>query len=78
MGKIWGDRITPKAIWYVVKAARRVPAPTTLLPMICAAAVHGYVIWREVSLSRFSFCSGTRRLRRLSAIWAASRTSTMP
>ncbi len=78
LGKIWGDRITPKAIWHVVRRRRSVPASRTLLPMICAAPAHGYAIWREVSLSRFSFCSGTRRSRRLSAISAASRTSATP
>jgi site-specific recombinase XerC len=32
LGKIWGDRITPKAIWHVVKRRRSVPVSRTLLP----------------------------------------------
>jgi hypothetical protein len=61
----------------ISKSPERVPASRTLPPMTCAAVpVHGYVIWRVVSLSRFSFCSGTPRLTRLSAISGASRNST--
>jgi len=32
MGKIWGDRITPKAIWHVVKAAGQRARITNLAP----------------------------------------------
>ena len=54
--RIWGDGITPKAIWYIVKAAAKHAASRTLLPMTCAAPVHVYAIWRAENLNRFSFC----------------------
>src|SRR5882762_9564338 len=73
LGKIWGDSITPKAIWHVVKAAAKSAGIKDLAPMTCAAPVHGYAIWRAENLSKFSFCLGTPRSRQRSAISAASR-----
>jgi site-specific recombinase XerD len=44
MGKIWGDRITPKAIWHVVKAAAKHAGITNLAPRdlrrTCALLCH--------------------------------------
>jgi site-specific recombinase XerD len=44
MGKIWGDGITPKAIWHVVKAAAKRSGITTLAPhdlrRTCARLCH--------------------------------------
>jgi site-specific recombinase XerD len=44
MGKIWGDRITPKAIWHVVKAAAKRAGITNLAPhdlrRTCARLCH--------------------------------------
>jgi site-specific recombinase XerD len=44
MGKIWGDRITPKAIWHVVKAAAKRARITNLAPhdlrRTCARLCH--------------------------------------
>ena len=70
LGKIWGDRITPKAIWHIVKAAAKRACIKEL-----AAPVHDYVIWRVENLSRFSFCLGTHRFRQRSAISGANRNS---
>jgi integrase len=75
LGKIWGDRITPKAIWHVVKAAAKRAGIQNLAPMTCAAPAHGYATWPEASLSRSSFCLDTHRLKRLSATLVASRNS---
>jgi hypothetical protein len=66
LGKIWGDRISPKAVWHVVKAAAKRAAP-----------VRGYVTWEAESLSRFNSCLATYRLRQLNGISAASRDSAM-
>ncbi len=61
MGKIWGDRITPKAIWHVVKAAAKRAGITNLAPhdlrRTCARLCH----LAGGSLSRFNFCWGMRR-----------------
>ena len=44
MGKIWGDRITPKAIWHVVKAAAKRAGIANLAPhdlrRTCARLCH--------------------------------------
>jgi integrase len=44
LGKIWGDRITPKAIWHVVKAAAKRAGIKTLAPhdlrRTCARLCH--------------------------------------
>jgi site-specific recombinase XerC len=78
LGKIWGDRITPKSVWHVVRAAAlRGPTSRALPLMTYAAPALGYVTWQAESLSRFNFCLGTYRLRQLSGISAASRDSTM-
>jgi integrase len=74
--KVWGDGITPKAIWHVVKAAAKRAGIKNLLLMTCGAPVPAYVTWQVVNLSRFSFCLATYRCRRPNNIWAASRNST--
>jgi integrase len=71
LDKIWGDGITPKAIWHVVKAAAKRAGIKNLAPH----DLRRYAIWRAENSSRFSFCLGTHRFRQLSAIWAASRNS---
>jgi len=44
MGNVWGDRITPKAIWHVVKAAAKHAGITNLAPhdlrRTCARLCH--------------------------------------
>jgi hypothetical protein len=75
LDKIWGDGITPKAIWHVVKAAKRADIKN-LVPHDCDAPVLGYAIWRVENLSRFGSCLDTHRFRQLSGISAASRGST--
>jgi integrase len=75
MDKIWGDRITPKAIWHVVKAAAKHADIKNLAPhdlrRTCARLCH----LAGGELSRFSFYLDTHRFRQLSAISAASRSS---
>ena len=39
LGKIWGDGMTPKAIWHIVKAAAKRVGIRNLAPMTCAAPV---------------------------------------
>jgi len=73
LGKIRSDRITPKAVWHVVRAAAKRADIRALLPTTCAAPAHGYAIWQAESLSRFNFCLGTHPFRQLSAISVASR-----
>jgi hypothetical protein len=76
LDKIWGDEITPKAIWHVVKAAAKRADIKNFAPHDCVAPVLGYAIWRVENLSRFGSCLDTHRFRQLSGISAASRGST--
>lgn len=75
-GLIWGDHITPKAIWHVVKGAAS-RAGSSLLTTFVAVA-RGCVTSPEGNWSRFSFCSGTSQCRPLSATWAVNRNFGMP
>jgi integrase len=76
LGRIWGERITAKAIWHVVKAAAKRAGIKTLAPhdfrRTCARF---YATWPVANLNRFSFCWDTHRLKQLSVILAASRNS---
>jgi site-specific recombinase XerD len=47
LGKPWGDRITPKAVWHVVKAAAKRADIKGLAPTTYAAHARGYVTWRR-------------------------------
>ena len=73
--RIWGERITPKAIWHIVKAAAERAGIKDLAPhdlrRTCARLCH----LAGENLSRFSFCSATPRFRRRNATSAASRNS---
>jgi site-specific recombinase XerC len=74
LGKISGDRITPKAIWHIVKASARRAGIKDLAPHDLrryARLCH----LRAENLNRFGFCLSTRRVRQLSAISDASRNS---
>ena len=75
LGKIWGDGITPKAIWHIVKGAAKRAGSRTLLLMTCAAPVRAYAIWRAENLNRFSFYWVTPRFRQRNAISDANRNS---
>ena len=72
---IWGDGITPKVIWHVVKAAAKRADIKNLAPHDLRRTSLGYALWRAQNLSKFSFCLDAHRFRQLSAISAASRDS---
>jgi len=78
LDKVWGDRITPKAIWHIVKAAAANAGIETWLRTISAARVLGSAISLAANWSRFSFSSVTRRSRPPSAISGASRSFGTP
>ena len=75
LGKVWGDKITAKAIWHVVKASAKRAGIKTLAPHDLRRTCAGYAIWLVENLNRFSFYWDTHRLKPLSAISAASRNS---
>jgi site-specific recombinase XerC len=76
LDKIWGDKITPKAIWHVVKAAAKRADIKNLAPH--DLPVLGYAISQAESLSKFSFYLDTHRFTQPSGISAASRNSAKP
>jgi hypothetical protein len=77
-GKIWGEGITPKAIWHVVKAAALRAGIQNLAPhylrSTCARLCH--VAGGE--LEQIQFLLGDVRFRLRSVIWAANRNYATP
>ena len=72
-GAIWGEHITPKAVWQVVKGAARTAGIANLAPHDLRAVAAACVISRVENWSRSSFCSGMSQSRRLSGISAANK-----
>jgi site-specific recombinase XerD len=81
-GKIWGEGITPKAIWHVVKAAAQRAGIQNLAPhdlrryaecgiTVVPAPVSATA--QAVNWSRSSFCSDTLRFRPRNVTSAANR-----
>jgi site-specific recombinase XerC len=75
--KMWGDRITPKAVWHVVKAAAKRADIKNLAPhdlrRTCARLRH----LAGENLNRFSFYLDTPQLKLRRGTLVASRSSAM-
>jgi hypothetical protein len=71
LDKIWGDGITPKAIWQ----PPNVLISRILLLTTCVAHARGYVTLRAENLSRFSSYLDMHRFRPPNVISAASKNS---
>jgi integrase len=73
--KIWGDRITPKAVWHVVRPAAKRADIKGLAPhdlrRTCARVCH----LAGGELSRFNFCLDTHPLRQLRYLGCKQRLS---
>jgi hypothetical protein len=73
-GRIWGDGMTPKVLWEVVKnAVASSGIEKRLHRTISDGPVPGYVISQAVSWTRPSSFSDTFRFKRLSGTLAANR-----
>jgi hypothetical protein len=73
-GKTWGEGMTVKAVWHIVKeAANRVGVAKLAPHAICAELVLGSATPLEVSWNRFSSSWVTFRFRPPNAILAANR-----
>ena len=70
-GKPWGDGVTEKLVWHVVKEFAPRIGNDRLAPMTCAGHALASVGQQAENLSRFSFCSAMSRYRRLNATSAA-------
>jgi integrase len=77
-GRIWGDGMSPKVLWDVVRAAAAQAGIEKLAPPICGAPARGCVTWRAVNSSRSSSFWAMSPFRRRSAISDANRTSGAP
>src|SRR6202049_4675766 len=63
VGRAWGDGMTVKAVWHIVKESARSIGVAKLAP----DDLRRYATHREASWSRFNFCWGTFRCRRPNA-----------
>jgi integrase len=77
-GKIWGEGVTPKVIWQVVKAAAGRADIQGLAPMTCGALVPGCAMLLGPSWSRSNSSLDMPRWKRPNAILGASRSYGKP
>jgi hypothetical protein len=71
-GRTWGDGMTVKAVWHIVKDPPDVSEWLSWRHTICGGPVLGSAMPREASWSRYNFCWGTFRCRRPNVTLAAS------
>ena len=77
-GKAWGDGLTEKTVWHVVRQYARTAGIERLAPHDLRGRVPDSATPRVASWSRFSFFSGTFPFKPLSGIWAASSAFAAP
>ena len=73
LGKICGARLTPKAVWHIVKAAAKRATLRISLRMICDAPAHDYAPWLGENLNKFSSCLVTHQFKQPSITWDANK-----
>ena len=71
-GKAWGDNITEKAVWHIVREYAAKAESTSWHRMTFVGRVPGYVMRREENSNRSSFCLGTYQFKLPSATSAAN------
>jgi hypothetical protein len=72
VGRTWGDGMTVKAVWHIVKESARSIGVAKLAPHDPFGPVLGSATHREASWSRSNFFWGTFRCKRPNATLAAS------
>lgn len=77
-GKIWGEGMTPKVLWEVVKRAAQAAGIDSWHPAICDELVRVSVTWPAGSSTRSSFCSATSQYKVRSTTSAANKSSDSP
>ena len=63
-GSAWGDGLTEKAVWHVVREYARKAGIERLAPHDFGGHARGFAMLRAANWNRFSFCSGTFRSKR--------------
>ena len=71
-GRVWGDGMSPKVLWDVVRAAAGRAGIEKLAPHDLVARVRDSVTWRAANWIRFDSCWATSRSRRRNATLAAN------
>jgi integrase len=74
-GRVWGDGMSPKVLWDVVRAAATRAGIEKLARTTCGAPAPGFATSRVASWIRSNSCSATSPSRRPSASSDASRSS---
>jgi len=72
VGRTWGDGMTVKAVWHIVKESAKRIGVAKLAPTICDVPVLGSAMLRAASWSRSNSSWGTFRFKRPSAILGAN------
>ena len=72
-GRIWGEGITEKAVWHIVKEAANGVGVPKLAPHDLRQLVPGSATLPGESWNKFNFCWDTFRFRPLNAILAANK-----
>ena len=72
-GRVWGDGMSPKVLWDVVRAAAGRAGIEKLAPHDLRRTVRGSVTWLAANWIRFDSCWATSRSRRRSATLAEQR-----
>jgi integrase len=77
-GQIWGQGMTPKVLWEIVKKAAEAAGIDKLAPQTYGAHVLASVIWPAVNSIRSSSCSGMCPSPQPSTTSAVSRSCESP
>ena len=70
-GKVWGEKVTEKLVWHVVKEFAAKIGVGKLAPHDLRGVALDSVVPQAANWSRSNFSSATSRYRRPSATWAA-------
>ena len=74
-GSVWGNGVTEKVVWYVVRNFAKALGIEKIAPHDYGGPALGSVTLRVANLSKFSFSSAMSRYKPRSVTWAQSRKS---
>ena len=75
VGRTWGDGMTVKAVWHIVKESARSIGVASSRRTICDGPVLGSATHRDASWSRFNFSWSTFRCKRPNDTWLRAADS---
>ncbi|RZU39128.1 site-specific recombinase XerD [Edaphobacter modestus] len=77
-GSVWGQKISEKLVWWVVRERAKLAGIESWLRTIFGEPVLVFAMQREASWSRSSFSWGIDQSRQRSATWGAVSVSSLP